>query len=1108
MKKYILTIFSFLIWISGEIHAQYPGEIWYFGQFAGIDFNNNPPTPLTDGKINTQEGCATMCDQSGNLIMYTDGVTVWNKNHEIMENGSGLFGHSSSSQSAIIVKQPGGNPYYYIFTTTYFIHPEGLCYSVVDISQNDGLGAAIEKNTQLLTPVGEKLTTIRHDNGSDYWVIAHKFNSKDFYAYQLTESGLSLTPVISTTGTTHQGGQNNAIGYMRPSPSGEKLAVSIYDQGVVDVLSFNKANGTIQLQHTLPGNYRTYCSEFSPNNQLLYVKYLYSGNIYQYNLEAGSTNDIINSKTRIGVATNDPTPVDYISGALQLGIDNKIYVVKFMDEYLGRIENPNILGTGCHFVDDAFHLQGGLGRLGLPYAGKSINAVIKAENFCFNDTTRFWFEGIDTQNIDSVLWDFGDPASGFQNNSVSFTPFHIFSAPGEFNVQLSIYFTGDQLNISNNIVIHPSPQPNLGNDTVVCSSESLVLDPGNNFSSYFWQNGSEDSTFLATESGLYWVQVTNEFGCMAADSVNISFAPELNISIGNDSTLCEGNTLMLCAGSGYADYLWQDGSVDSCFTATTSGSYWVRVTDEYQCVAFDTVNLVFLPSAEFTFGPDTLICYNETLLLDPGEGYESYLWQDGSQGQSFLVSEPGLYWVQVSNQCGAGGDTISVDFTEPYDISLGNDTSFCYGHSIILDPGAGYTSYLWDDGSELQFNTVSTGGYHWVEVTDSLGCTAMDSIYIDVFNSFEISIGEDSLHICEGEYVFLNGPDGFETYQWQDGSDFLSILADTAGIYWLEVTDENGCAARDSVYLFVNIIPDTLLGNDTVICPDETIQLTAKPGYEAYVWQDGSTGTTFTADHAGLYWVTVQDEIGCMGTDSIFVSDFEIPGLGLAEQEWLCRDDTLTLDAGGGHLSYLWNDGSRKQTLEVTSEGIYSVDIGTICGIYTDMVDVRLYEGDMDLGADTTLCTNEYLVLTPGGGYTNFLWSTGSTDSTLLVSSAGDYWLSAFDGFCMVSDTIVIDACATLIVPNVFTPNSDGKNDTFYAKATDEEGILNFKMVIFNRWGRIVHTLNDVSEHWNGKINNSDAAEGVYFWVCDYSARDKYGNINAHSQQGDVTLIR
>jgi hypothetical protein len=112
MKNFLAVVFIFL---SSVVFSQGETDNWYFGQNAGLNFATNPPTPLLDGELDTNEGCAVLSDSDGNLLFYTDGSTVWNRNHDIMMNGTGLLGDSSSTQSAIIIPKPEDNNIFYIF---------------------------------------------------------------------------------------------------------------------------------------------------------------------------------------------------------------------------------------------------------------------------------------------------------------------------------------------------------------------------------------------------------------------------------------------------------------------------------------------------------------------------------------------------------------------------------------------------------------------------------------------------------------------------------------------------------------------------------------------------------------------------------------------------------------------------------------------------------------------------------------------------------------------------------------------------------------------------------------------------------------------------------
>ena len=1112
MNKSGILLCCVFVYFSLSLSAQKEANIWYFGEYAGLDFNNGEPVALTNSAMNQQEGCSSIADSLGNLLFYTNGISVWNKNHEIMPNGFGLLGHQSSTQSAIIVKKPGYNKLYYIFTTDAAHNNliNGFNYSIVDMNLEAGLGNVLSKNILLFNPVAEKVTAVWHENQQDVWVITHEWNSAKFRAYLLTETGLNTIengvpgyPKISSVGSSYGNSIWNAIGFLKASRKGNKIGVSIHNSKF-EYFDFDKNSGVLSnpVSITDPIDIRQYGVEFSPDESKLYVgKATFPCYIYQYDLTQ-KTEKAINRSAYLVASSIDT--FDY--SCLQLGPDSKIYVALSNKPHLSVINNPNESGSLCNYVEEAIFLENRLSIRGLPdILTKPSQISFNYLNLCFGDTTCFNLTS--SLNVDSVLWNFGDPASGTNNISTIFYPFHIFSSLGSFQVNLTIYAAGNQTNITKEIIIHPTPEITLGNDTLICSNNPLFLSPGAGFQNYLWQDNSSQPTFTVNQSGIYWVEVSNEFGCTSRDSIEITITQGPEIFLGNDSTLCVGDTLVLSPGQ-FEDYLWQNGSTGSTFYAFQNGTFWVEVSDEVGCFGYDTITLNFQPVQDVFFGNDTLVCYNEILVLDAGAGYENYLWQDGSAGQTLFINQPGTFWVQVNNLCGSSSDTINVSFSQPFDISLGSDTSFCYGHTIFLDAGEGFSEYLWQNGSSTQTTIAAFTGNYWVEVTDSLGCTATDTIFIETFMDFDISIGEDVVKICKGDYIFLNGPGGYQNYLWQDGSDFTSLLADTAGIYWLEVTDENGCSARDSMQLVVNQIPSKILENDTTICPETELTLNALPGYSSYLWQDGSAGQDFVTTQPGKFWVTVQDEIGCTGTDSILVKPFQTPDLGVEDQEIICLGDTLVLNVGDENLSYLWQDGSDNPDFYVTEEGDYWVQIETICGFYTDSVEVQIYKGNLDLGRDTTLCDGEILKLDPGNNYSNHFWSNGSTESSILIGEEGNYWLKAFDGLCSISDTIYVEVCASIWVPNVFTPNSDGINDTFYAVATNPDGITAFKMTILNRWGRIVQEMGNINEFWDGKINGSAASPGAYFWVCDFAARDKTGNIKNHSKQGSVTLVR
>lgn len=222
MKKNI----TFILWLlSLAVYSQGEANIWYFGDHAGLDFNSGVPVALTNSQMLTHEGCAVLSNGAGQLLFYTDGVTIWNKNHQIMLNGSGLMGDFSSTQSAIIVPKPGSSNLFYVFTTDYEAHSNGLRYSIIDLTLDGGLGGITStKNILLYTPSCEKLTVVKHANTVDFWIITHGWNNNNYYSYLLDTNGVNPIPIISSIGTLvprpFVGSGADATGVIKISPDG------------------------------------------------------------------------------------------------------------------------------------------------------------------------------------------------------------------------------------------------------------------------------------------------------------------------------------------------------------------------------------------------------------------------------------------------------------------------------------------------------------------------------------------------------------------------------------------------------------------------------------------------------------------------------------------------------------------------------------------------------------------------------------------------------------------------------------------------------------------------------------------------------------------------
>lgn len=465
--KHLVFILLLSPWV---FYAQKEANIWYFGYNAGLDFNNGSPVVLTDGKLVTEEGCATICNKDGQLLFYTDGVTVWNRNHNVMMNGTGLKGHNSSTNSAIIVPKPDFPDIYYVFTVDWEAGPNGLQFSEVDMSLDGGMGGVTSsKNNFLFARTTEQVTAIKNPMSNSYWVVSHKWQNNEFIAYEVTSSGVNMTPVVSALGGT---ANRNFFGVMKISPNGKKIAISNVADSRLALCDFNPVTG--QVTNFMNLQIVAYVLEFSPNSKLLYTTDIADIKaLTQFNLESNNEADIYNSRVVIATAEDNQN-----FGALQLGPDGKIYIAKWALGHLDVINNPNRLGLSCNYQAETIYLEGKTSKLGLPpFIQSYFNRTISFENICFGSSTMF-----EVSNLDAPLWDFGDPNSGSNNTLTDLEPTHVFSTPGVYEVTVSSN-DGTEIISTTSVTIYDQqinalPSSFLNDITVVDNSEnnSITVD--------------------------------------------------------------------------------------------------------------------------------------------------------------------------------------------------------------------------------------------------------------------------------------------------------------------------------------------------------------------------------------------------------------------------------------------------------------------------------------------------------------------------------------------------------------------------------------------------------------------------------------------------------
>lgn len=356
-------MFRFLILLAGvlastaDLFAQQNkrANIWYFGNNAGVDFSGGSPRSVSGSEMQQWEGCSSICDEEGKLILYSNGIQIWNRKNQVISGDEPLGGNDTATQSVIILPKPGSKTIYYVFTTN-----TKLSCIIVDVTLNSGNGGIISRQI-LLESSTEKLTATAHCNQKDIWILSHEGGNNSFKCFLLTEKGLKKSTVDSRVGTAFDA--RRSLGHMKFSPKGDRLALANFDKSI-ELFKFDNQIGKVFSPTRLldPDFSRGYGLEFSPNGKYLYVgKTLFpTAPIYQLNLSGVTSQEILRSKKVVGTI-----PSEYF-GALQLGPDQKIYIARNGSNYLSIIHNPDLEGDGCAFEVDGLRINSGTVGIGLP----------------------------------------------------------------------------------------------------------------------------------------------------------------------------------------------------------------------------------------------------------------------------------------------------------------------------------------------------------------------------------------------------------------------------------------------------------------------------------------------------------------------------------------------------------------------------------------------------------------------------------------------------------------------------------------------------------------------------------------------------------------------
>lgn len=1112
LMRFKTSILILLISFLG--FSQKEASHWYFGSGAGLIFDVDAGTVTSTavalGTIQTSEGCSSISDVNGNLLFYTDGRSVWDKNYNIMPNanynaGTGLMGDPSSTSSGLIVPKPGNPNQYYIFTVdephhqNSFAFPNqgpadelgnpvpnydgaggsvpavddgynnGFAYSLVDLSLNNGNGDVVptEKNVQLETydptdeaqvsyKCSEKITAVEHNDQQSYWVLTH-FRDK-FYAFRVDSSGVDTTPVTTQIAPliTEQGYRRNAIGYMKASPDGSKIAVCHNEQGNVEggntngtgsfwLYDFDSNTGTISNGVNLLDNIDPYGTEFSADSSKLYVSS--NSSVRQFDLTASNITASINTVYSGG---------NFI-GAIQLGPDGRIYVANSSNyQTLDVINLPNEYGVACNYTPNGVVLANNTSSIiGLPpFIQSFFLASIVFENSCVNQNVQF--DVNTTKSYDSIIWDFGDGVG----TSTLDSPTYTYINPGVYTVSAEITIGTEISSFSENIIISEIPIANSVIDLNECDEDGdgvVTFDFANEqiqvlgtqnpaqFSVSFFSTLTDAENKTAplavpyqntnsTEEIFVRIENNNNTNCYDTTSFNLSvFETPIANSVATveecddlndgddtngqkeidltafDSDVLNTQDATLFSVSYHLSQAEADantGALSSPYYNTTAFTYQVfaRIENNLKTDCYDTT--------EFTVDINPIPTALNTNLIQCDE--------DGIND--------GLTVFNLDEANDALTNSVPNRSTKFY-LSL-NDAQNSTGE-IVASP---FT------------NTINPQIIYVQVIDDDTECFGISELTLDV----SLTSGKDaSLSSCDDDGT----EDGFKSFTLSDAT--ANILTGLPTDYNLE---------------YYETYQDALLEQNPL----------------------ANTYTNTVAYNQTIY-ARIENNNQCYGVNELELTVFSLPQLEESDQTFFCIDsnaDPVVIDSGvignPSDYTYLWSNGETTNEIEISQGGTYSVVVTNAnnCSQSKSVTVVNSNIATIDNVIINDVSTNNtVMVIASGEGDYEYALDDASgpyqDDTTFYNVNPGYHTVYVRDkNGCGIANKAV----SVIGFPKFLTPNNDGYNDTWHVYGINTSSQSKSEIYIFDRYGKLLKQLLYNSPGWDGTYNGYQMPTSDYWF--------------------------
>lgn len=994
---------------------------WYFGNRAGIDFNEPPPVPLSDSAMDAPEGCAIICDRNGQTIFYTDGDRVFDRTHA--QIASGIGGEPLSTQSSIVFPVPGDETLYYIFTTesvndgpAYMVR-----YSLFDLKQNGGLGAVVQQSLPLFAKSTERLT------GSGNFLVIHEYGNNSFRAYPVSAAGIGA-PTITEIGSVHATTPlENGEGYMKFGPNNQ-LVVSLPTPGVSNVLeliTMDQTTGSLSNFRRIDLNEtdgEVYGVEFSPAGNKIFATVTQSGGpsyLYEYFLDS----------------VNNPWFKQKITetaelGAIQIGPDGTLYVAVngTGNDFLGTIAANDDTTQVSSFTLQGFALAAATNsRLGLPnfiqqIANATGGPTIDVVGLCLGSPTQFI--GTPTDAIDHFAWTFGDGGTAGDSAVVE----HTYALANTYLATMRLTNRcGLDTTVNRSVTIFDPPVINLPGAAALCNGP-VILDAGPGFPLYVWNTGDSTQTVTITQQSLVSVTVTDVNGCTADESTVVADnRPQLDL--GPNTEACQNRPFVddpLDALNPGTTYSWtvtgpnggapSAGQTRPVLTANSNGLpdiYTVVVTDPVTtCTLTEVLEILVNPEPTFTVVPSDL---SDCLLATPPDG--------------------------------------------ALQVTLGGAATTLYNYDI--DGPAGFTRTVVDlnGGSIINEPGLDAGPYQ-ITVTDQLsGCFA-DQNYGLSENSFNANAAALA-PLCDPVTVEVttNATDFPLQYRVLDNTGAVVdsntgiataifptnpiLKGPYTGLYTIEIDNSLGCTQfiNDFAINPAASIPITF-AEDLCTTPATATIVSTAPGATIFTWTilapppgtsiSGGQGTA-TVSITGPQGVTINYQLDADGAGLCpttqtgnFILDNPIAGF---TQNDPCQDEVLLTATPSGTYSYRWWDNggvgpplpNSAPVISVTIPATYTLEVfsgssGCTSSRFSNAVQV-VGEVDAGLTADPACEDGQPFTLTSitSASPVTYAWFRdnvvipGETSSTTTQTIEGTYRVEITKSVCTTPADLTIN---------------------------------------------------------------------------------------------------